>query len=275
MSVSIDIPTTKPKPDRKSNKINKTNKTNKTSVKSPYHKKQHSSTKLKTAFEIYRDASITHGPFVGIPSVAARHTAIEYGAIQLDVGYVPREIGMNKLLILISHGHMDHSSDICNCIDHSHGERVTIFVPAYCAEPLFIKIKNDMHIQKGRPYTDEEIVKMVRIIGCKRDNGEFPDQTDVLSGSTRIAELIKMGDQVPIQLRGRDRVMIEPFSCYHTVDTCGYAIYELRKRLADVITMEPGSFVDVNFTEDQTIRPKKDRKIENVVTDVIHSQTGS
>lgn len=236
-------------------------------AKNTYPKKH--SNKLKTAYEIYREASITVGPYTGIPSIAARHTAIEYGAIQLDVGHTPREVGMNKLLVLISHGHTDHSSDICNCIGYD--DKVTVFIPAYCAEPLFTKIKSDMFIQKGRVYTDEEIVKIVRIIGCKRDNGEFKDQDAVYSTKTptlKIAELIKMGDKIPVKLRGRDEVMIEPFSCYHTVDTCGYVIYEIRKHLADVITINTGSFVDVNFTEDQVVckRSKKNKDSKNCVT---------
>ena len=246
----------------KNNQQHKQNNINTNNIKQ--HKKYSQSTKLKTAYEIYRDASITVGPYIGIPSIAARHTAIEYGAIQLDVGHTPREVGMNKLLVLISHGHTDHSSDICNCI--GHGDKVTVFVPAYCAEPLFTKIKNDMFIQKGRMYTDEEIVKIVRIIGCKRDNGEFKDQDAIYSDkipTLKIAELIKMGDQIPIKLRGRDEVMIEPFSCYHTVDTCGYVVYEIRKRLSDVITAEPGFLFDVNFTEDQIIKKKKKNKSNN------------
>jgi ribonuclease BN (tRNA processing enzyme) len=237
------------------------------------YSKQHNSNKLKTVYDIYRDASITVGPYTGIPSIAARHTAIEYGSIQLDVGNVPREVGMSKLLVLISHGHTDHSSDICNCIGHN--EKVTVFVPAYCTEPLFTKIKSDMFIQKGRVYTDEEIIKIVRIIGCKRDNGEFKDQDSVYStqiSTLKIAELINMGDQVPIKLHGRDEVMIEPFSCYHTVDTCGYVIYELRKRLSDVITVESGAFVEVNFTEDQIVRSKREKKDKknNINNDTIN-----
>lgn len=237
--------------DKGSDKLKKSNKFNNKTIK------KYKSPKLKTAYDIYRDAAITVGPYTGIPSIAARHTAIEYGSIQLDVGHTPREVGMNKLLVLITHFHADHGSDICNCIGYD--DKVTVFVPAYCAFNLFIKIKCDMSMQKGRPYTDTEIVKMVRIIGCKRDNGEFKDQTVILSQTIPdlvVAELIKMGDKIPIQLRGRDQVAIEPFACYHTVDTCGYVVYDLRKRLADVISMENASYVDVNFTEDQTVRKK-------------------
>lgn len=227
--------------------------------------KRYKSPKLKTAYDIYRDAAITIGPYTGIPSIAARHTAIEYGSIQLDVGHTPREVGMNKLLVLITHFHADHGSDICNCI--GHGNKVTVFVPAYCALNLFIKIKCDMSMQKGRPYADNEIIKMVRIIGCKRDNGEFKDQDLIMSSTFPnlvIAELIKMGDKIPIQLHGRDQVAIEPFACYHTVDTCGYVIYDLRKKLAGVISMNNASFVEVNFTEDQINREKRKKNIISI-----------
>lgn len=238
---------------------------NKKQTTNKFSKKK--SPKLKTAYDIYRDAAITMGPYTGIPSIAARHTAIEYGSIQLDVGHTPREVGMNKLLVLITHFHADHGSDICNCIGYD--DKVTVFVPAYCAFNLFLKIKCDISMQKGRQYSDDEIVKMVRIIGCKRNNGEFKDQTLILSQNNPdlvVAELINIGDIVPIQLRGRDQVAIEPFACYHTVDTCGYIIYDLRKRLSDVITLEPGFFVDVNFTEDQTVRKKRKHKQDNTST---------
>jgi ribonuclease BN (tRNA processing enzyme) len=229
---------------------------------------QKKNSKLKTWYDTYKENLITIGDYSGFASIAARHTAIEYGSIQLDVGHVPPDVGMNKLLVLITHFHADHGRDIMNCI--GHGERVTIFVPAYCAQTLFTKIKCDMSMQKGRPYIDEEIIAMVRIIGCKRDNGEFKDQNKVFSSDNPeliISEFVNMGDLTRIQLRGREEVMIEPFACYHTVDTCGYMIYEIRKRLADEITFAENSFIDNNFTEDQTTnnhkyKKKKDKKKE-------------
>lgn len=235
------------KPNKKNNKLIKKTKNIK-KIK-----------KQETAYEIYKKHSINIGSYTGIPSIAARHTSIEYNtSIQLDVGYVPREVGKNKLLVLITHGHADHSSDICNCIDQvKKNDRVTIFVPAYCAEPMFNKIKCDMFIQKGRSYNDEEITKIIRIIGCKRDNGEFADQTCIMSNTIpelMIAELVNMGDKTIVNLQGRDRVMIEAFACYHTVDTCGYVIYDLRKRLLDQIILDNNFYVDINFSEDQLIR---------------------
>jgi ribonuclease BN (tRNA processing enzyme) len=220
-----------------------------------------------TAYDIYKANTVSHLGFTGVPSIAARHTAIEYGAIQLDCGYMPREVGKNKLLVLITHFHSDHGSDICNCIGYDN--RVTIFVPAFSALNLFNKIKCDISMQKGRQYTDEEIVKMVRIIGCKKDNDEFNNISTILSQDTIIVrkseqsiytpekkqlvivELISMGDKIIVPLRGRDEVMIEPFQCYHTVDTCGYAISEVRKKLVDNISYIPNSTIEVNFTEDQ------------------------
>lgn len=231
--------------------------------------KKSRSAKLKTAYDIYKENLIVHGEYQGIASIAARHTALEQGAIQFDVGHVPREVGMNKKLVLITHFHTDHGSDVMNCVGYD--ERVTIFVPAYCAQDLFTKIKCDMSMQKGRPYDDKEIVGMVRVIGCKRENGEFKDQDKIestqFSGLT-IVELVKMGDQILVPLRGREEVMVEPFACYHTVDTCGYVVSEVRKRLADFITLSPGAEVDNNFTEDQPVRQRrKDKKSGDSTSD--------
>lgn len=231
-----------------------------------YKAKKPRSAKLKTAYDIYKENLIIHGEYQGLSSIAARHTAIEQGAIQYDAGHVPREVGMSKLLVLITHFHTDHGSDLPNCI--GYGERVTVFVPAYCAQDLFTKIRCDMSMQKGRPYTDDEIVKMVRIIGCKRDNGELKEQDNIMSSqipSLMTIELVKMGDKILVPLRGREEVMVEPFACYHTVDTCGYVVYEVRKRLADFITLDVGTEIDNNFTEDQPVRQRrKDKKTEHI-----------
>lgn len=215
----------------------------------------HKNSKLKSIYDIYTDNQITHLGYTGIPSIAARHTALEQGPILFDAGFVPREIGMKKHLILITHFHSDHGSDVCNCIDGGH--QVTIFVPAYCALNLFRKIQCDISMQKGRDYTDLEVCKMVRIIGCKRNNGEFADQDKIELNSIKIIELIKMGDHVNILLNERDSVDIEPFSCYHTVDTCGYVVNDVRKKLADNILLGKEAMVEVNFTEDQADEKNK------------------
>jgi ribonuclease BN (tRNA processing enzyme) len=214
--------------------------------------------KLKSVHDIYIENQITHLGYTGIPSVAARQTVLERGAILFDAGFVPREIGMKKRLVLISHFHSDHGSDVCNCIGGDH--RITVFVPAYCTLHLFRKIQADISMQKGRIYTDEEICKMVRIIGCKRENGEFGDQNSVIvSTNPDISiEFIKMGDQIDVSLSDRDSVMIEPFSCYHTVDTCGYVVHDIRKKLSDRIMLNVGTTIEANFTEDQNdLRNKK------------------
>lgn len=235
--------------------------------------------KIQTAYDMYLNNAVNIGPYTGIPSIAARHTAIEYGTIQLDAGHVPREIGMNKLLILITHFHNDHGSDICNCI--GHGNRVTIFVPAYCAYDLFLKIKADMSMRKGRSYTDDEIVKMVRIIGCKRnndiDNKRFDSceslELKQINGIVCV-EFINIGDIVSINLKGRERVAIEAFACYHTIDTCGYVIYNLNERMVKSIKLEKNTYIDVNFTEDQNIGQKKKSKntsIEGYIVNDIYS----
>lgn len=251
--------------------------------------------KVKTAYDIYNENAVIHGPYKGLPSKAARHTAIEQDAIQFDAGHVPREVGMNKLLVLITHFHSDHGSDVMNCVGTGEfGERVTIFCPAYCAIHLFEKIKCELSMQKGRPYDDREIVRIVRIIGCKRDNGEFQIKEiiksdkdvkeDIIEDAGKatevikiieidklmshkypdlmIAELVKMGTKTRVHLRGREEVDVEPFACYHTVDTCGYVVHEVRKKMASIIHLEPGTYIDNNFTEDQIITQDKTESVE-------------
>ncbi len=219
--------------------------------------------KLKTVHDIYIENQITHLDYTGIPSIAARQTALEHGAILFDAGFVPREIGMKKHLVLISHFHSDHGSDICNCVNGGH--RVTIFVPAYCALNLFHKIQCDISMQKGRNYTDDEICKLVRIIGCKRDNGEFSDRENIAIGENIVVELIKMGDHVNVLLNGRDSVVIEPFPCYHTVDTCGYVVHDVRKKIVEYILLENETIIEVNFTEDQINDKNKNKNKINTV----------
>jgi ribonuclease BN (tRNA processing enzyme) len=107
-------------------------------------------------------------------------------------------------------------------------------------------------------------VKMVRVIGCKRIKEEQSDIQSIKNiNGTIIAELINMGDKINVKLNGNSEVMVEPFQCFHTVDTCGYVIYELRKRLADQIILPPGSVVEANFTEDQI---KKKGKCEDPIS---------
>lgn len=205
----------------------------------------------------YQLSKIMYGDVEGIPSIAARHTALRYKqVIQLDAGFVPREIGRNIRIVLITHFHSDHGSDLCNCINDEF--RVTVFCPAYACRAIFNKIKNDMHARKGREYSDTEISKMVRIIGCKRNNDldqkRFGDSVCLTSDTENdvvIVELITVGDQIIIETEGRERYGFEPFACYHTVDTCGYVIYDCTHRLKDIINMSTNSYTDVNFTEDQ------------------------
>ena len=251
--------------------------TGKTTDKS-YTRTYVKSQKLKTPYDAYKDNMVKFGDYQGMPSIAARCTAIENGPIQFDAGHVPREVGMSKKILLITHFHTDHGSDVMNCVGYSdyrdHSEFLTIFCPAYCATDLFTKIRCDMSMQKGRPYDDAEIAKMVRIIGCKRDNGEFLTQDKIMSQKIpdlMIAQLIKMGDKHRVQTEGRNEVFIEPFACYHTVDTCGYVVHEIRKRLADHIILVEGSEINVNFTEDQLIqkKSKNEKKVNKEQADQV------
>jgi len=229
-------------------------------------KKNKKKNPIDTAYEIYKKHSITVNGYSGMPSVAARHTAIELGDyIQLDCGNLPREIAMKKKLVLITHFHSDHGADICNCVGYDN--RVTIFTPAYCAEQLFYKIKYDISLRKGRMYEDDEIVKMVRIVGCKRpnsNNNEFKDGTCIKSCNLVIAELVEMGTKVLVVIDKNKEVMVEPFQCFHTVETCGYVIYNVQKKLSDSLEFKKGSVISVNFTEDQPLKTVKSSKANQI-----------
>lgn len=208
-------------------------------------------TNYQTISELYRKTAIKFENYVGLPSIAARHTSIEFNKyIQLDAGFVPKEIGLQKQLILITHFHSDHSCDLMNCIDNDHV--VTIFTPSCSALNLFMKIKYELMMQKGRKYSDIDITKKVRIIGCKRANGEFENQNEIITDEGVSIELVNMGDKVIIDIQGREQVAVEPFACYHTVDTCGYVIYSKTNRLKNVLSFDETMTFDVNLSEDQT-----------------------
>jgi ribonuclease BN (tRNA processing enzyme) len=218
----------------------------------------------QTVYDIYKKNTIEHFGISGIVSIAARHTALKYGSVQLDCGYVPRESWNEISLVLITHFHADHGADVENCINTTSGRTTTIFCPSYSALLLFNKIKCSISMQKGRMYEDLEIVKIVRIIGCKRDNDPMKDQKQIASdadSSLTIVELVNMGQFVRVGLPDRD-VVIEPFQCYHTVDTCGYVVHEIERYQPDVITIDKDFTIDINFTEDQTFVRKKKKELK-------------
>lgn len=216
---------------------------------------------MTTLDKIYQKNIVNKFNIRGIPSIAARHTSLEYGDIQLDCGFVTRERGKRIKILLITHFHADHGSDIENCIITDTLRRLVIFCPSYCAKLLFNKIKLSLSIQKGREYLDDEVNKYVRIIGCDREymneNREHMDENREhmsdnkkdMTNNREYIEYIKFGEKVYVN----DRV-IEPFKCYHTVDTCGYAIYKIRKEIPSVVSIKKDTLSDVNFTEDQKVK---------------------
>ncbi len=186
-------------------------------------------------------------------SIAARHTIVKYrsGAILCDAGLTSFEMGNKCHIILLTHGHSDHSRGVSEI--YGHGDRdevVNIFCPASIASNIFYEIKNRWEMNKGRIYSEEEILKMLRIIAIRKDNDTTT--TEIIGLNNKIiAEVIPYGQMLLINLKGREQVGIQAFPCVHTVDTCGYVVSSARQKLANTIKIESNTTTTVNLTEDQ------------------------
>ena len=127
---------------------------------------------------------------------------------------------------------------------------------------LFTKpLKTTYQMGKGRTYSENEIIKYLQIYGIKKENDNLKNKLKIITPiGTHIASLINIGHITHVNMKGREQCAIQPFPCYHIVDTVGYVIYNIRKKLSNRIIVPVGKIVKVNFTEDQIKRKKRKKR---------------
>ena len=172
-------------------------------------------------------------------SVAARHTTLRWNGIIMDAGACSFDMRAN--LLLLTHGHLDHARGYFELVGHGH--MLTIICPASIARNIFNSIKDKYEMSKGREYTDTEILKMVRIIGIIQNTRPLRRCPNV--------EFRDIHSEIVVDLKGRERAVIIPFPCHHTVDCVGYVICEHRLKLSPQIVFQKGMEYIVNMREDQ------------------------
>lgn len=175
-------------------------------------------------------------------SVAARHTTLRYNGIIMDAGACSFDMKAN--LLLLTHGHLDHARGYFELVGHGH--LLTIICPASIALNIFNSIKDKYEMSKGREYTDAEILKMVRIIGIVQNTKPFRRCPNI--------EFQDIHTEIVVDLKGRERAVIIPFPCHHTVDCVGYVVCDYRLKLSSQIIFQEGMEYIVNMREDQPPR---------------------
>lgn len=192
----------------------------------------------------------------GIPSTAARHTAFDMfgGAIVMDCGWVPYTL--STLLLLITHGHSDHSRDIANMV--SPDSHITICVPVSIVKSILTKIQGTISMYKGRHYTLAEVIQFVTIIGYKNSSDKTTADTlymeEIVGGSivsTPVATILPMGVLTTFRLRGNESVMIEALPCTHTVPTIAFGIHVVRTPMTTVLSFDKGHTVTLMDNADR------------------------
>lgn len=172
-------------------------------------------------------------------SVAARHTTLRYNGIIMDAGACSFDMKAN--LLLLTHGHLDHARGYFELVGHGH--LLTIICPASIARNIFNSIKDKYEMSKGREYIDAEILKMVRIIGIVQN-------TKPLRRCPNI-EFADIHTEIVVDLKGREKTIIIPFPCHHTVDCVGYVVCDHRLKLSPQIVFQEGAEYIINMREDQ------------------------
>jgi len=187
-------------------------------------------------------------------SVAARHTTLRYNGIIMDAGACSFDMKAN--LLLLTHGHLDHARGYFELVGHGH--RLTIICPASIAKNIFNSVKDKYEMSKGREYTDGEILKMVRIIGIIQNTRPVRRSPNI--------EFMDLHTEIVVDLKGREKAVIIPFMCHHTVDCVGYVICDYRLKLSSQIVFQPEMEYVVNIREDQP-QTNRNRNTDDVVPD--------
>jgi ribonuclease BN (tRNA processing enzyme) len=218
------------------------------------------------------------GDTLRIMSTAAKGTTVlDNSTMCVDAGNLPVALAKNVKVLMVTHGHSDHMKDVCNAFHDRDGKVLYIFCPAIMAHDLFCKIRYTYQANKGRPYPAEEILDHLKIYAVVRPNDHtFDGQThvwhheiDTSSGDPMItghavAELIRVGDIVDIDMDGRDKCAIRPFHCHHTVDTVGYCIYGSSRRLNRTISIPTGTIIEITPPKMTSAEKKEYKKVKAV-----------
>ena len=209
-------------------------------------KKEEKRIPLTTIYCSWKEKLVEHktnnGIIRGIPSVAATQTTFIWKSICFDAGWIPHDVSLRVLLL--THMHSDHSRDLMNVVNGNNN--IIIFCPASVSANLFKMIHLNISMQKGRMYSYKEISKMVTIYGCKKSLSETTEPIHNMS-----VTYVIMGEKIRINLKGQEDVYIEPFPCYHSVDTVGYMVYDIRKCMINNIDIPKNKEYIINMTEDQ------------------------
>jgi ribonuclease BN (tRNA processing enzyme) len=181
-------------------------------------------------------------------SWAAHGTTVKHGQIVVDTAHLTHEMGTDVQLVLITHGHEDHSDGVEKAFRMSDGKILTIICPASAAEDIFMTIRSKFRTYKGVKFSSAQIMKHLRIFAViKPGSDEYAIGTAIVCpiSGIPIATTVTVGQIIEIDLAGRSKCAIKPFHCHHTVDTVGYGIYGSTQRTNRVIEMKAGLTIEI------------------------------
>jgi ribonuclease BN (tRNA processing enzyme) len=229
--------------------------------------------KLPTIHKLYKNAyvnietKIHKRKFIG-SSVAARHTTVidKQHGIVMDAGMVSHEMRDTNRVLLITHGHADHSLGIPEMYKDEGDEKMIIFCPDSICEDAFLRIKSFLQMQKGRRYSNDEIMQRLEMYAIRikhKNQTEFEKSIskdkNIFYQDCKIADIVDYNQLVIIKDREKE-FGVRPFPCYHTVDTCGYSIETIKTKLKSNLIIQKNKKYIVNFTKDQPRRLTKAEK---------------
>lgn len=229
--------------------------------------------KLPSVHELYKKTFVTiqtpnhKKKFTG-SSVAARHTTVidKDNGIVMDAGMISYEMRHNYRVLLITHGHSDHSLGIPQMYRDEGDKKLIIFCPDSICEDVFMRIKSFLQMQKGRKYSTKEIMQRLEIYAVRivhKTKTEFEKsiekEKEIKYDGYKIADIIEYDDVIDI-VDSDKKFCIRPFPCFHTVDTCGFSIEKVDQKLKDYLVIKSGKKYKVNLTQDQPRRITKAEK---------------
>lgn len=203
-------------------------------------------------------------------SVSARHTTVidKDNGIVMDAGMISYEMRNTYRVLLITHGHSDHSLGIPQMYKDEGDEKLILFCPASICEDIFLRIKCSIQMQKGRKYSNKEIMQRLEMYGVRikhKTETEFDKsikgKKEIIYDGCKIANVVEYNEGIDITDR-KKKFCIRPFPCFHTVDVCGYSIEKIYHKQKEVLKIKSGKIYKVNLTQDQPRRLTKAEKKE-------------